>query len=340
MMSTYASATNLDPPTDTSASIKGDNSNAPIASTEKTATRKSGAAITRNKRARCDQCMEKIGKRLVAEFLGTFLLTFVGICVGCSGNTTADSGPIANGLTVALIVMTIGYISGSHINPCVSIAFAIIGELKPLLCFLYIIAQIVGSTVAGIIARVILLPKSYIGGKGGMVLIPLLSGVGEAIAAEIVATFFLVFVVLHTAADQEAYILAPVAIGFVVTVNIYALGGISGCCMNPARSLGASIAAIESNLKYVSLNSTESVKGSPKQDTRHNIWVLSKCWMDNLWYLIGTLLGTALAVLFFRLITAKNPKYLVNNCDCRQKQPPTQNEIQFDATPGGYSDGD
>ena len=54
--------------------------------------------------------MEKIGKRLVAEFLGTFLLTFVGVCVGCSGSTTADSGPVAGGLTVALIVMTIGYI--------------------------------------------------------------------------------------------------------------------------------------------------------------------------------------------------------------------------------------
>jgi len=337
MMSTNASATNFDPPTDTSASIKGDNSNA----TEKTATRKSGAAITRNKRARCDQFMEKIGKRLVAEFLGTFLLTFVGVCVGCSGSTTADSGPVAGGLTVALIVMTIGYISGSHINPCVSIAFAIIGELKPLLCFLYIIAQIVGSTVAGIIARVILLPKSYIGGKGGMVLIPSSSGVGQAIAAEIVATFFLVFVVLHTAADQEAYILAPVAIGFVVTVNSYALGGISGCCMNPARSLGASIAAIESGLERVLLNSTESVKGSPKQaDNQYDNSVLSKSWMDNLWYLIGTLLGTALAVLFFRLITAKNPKYSVNNCDCGRKQPPTQNEIQFNATPGGYSDGD
>ena len=56
-----------------------------------------------------------------------------------------------------------------------------------------------------------------------MVLIPLSSGVGQAITAEVVATFFLVFVILHTAADQAANILAPVAIGFVVIVNCYAV---------------------------------------------------------------------------------------------------------------------
>ena len=54
-------------------------------------------------------------------------------------------------------------------------------------------------------------------------MIPATTEVTEAIGAEIVATFFLIFVVLHMAADQSGNVLTPVAIGLVVVVNIYAV---------------------------------------------------------------------------------------------------------------------
>ena len=66
--------------------------------------------------------------------------------------------------------------------------------------------------------------ESYILGNGGVVLIPASTvEVTSAIGAEIVATFFLIFVVLHMAADQPGNALTPVAIGLVVIVNIYAV---------------------------------------------------------------------------------------------------------------------
>ena len=45
---------------------------------------------------------------MAAEFLGTFLLTFAGVCVGCSTGLTADAGPVSTGLTVMLVIMALG----------------------------------------------------------------------------------------------------------------------------------------------------------------------------------------------------------------------------------------
>ena len=52
--------------------------------------------------------MEKIGQPMLAEFFGTFLLTFAGVCVGCNSNLTADAGPVSTGLTVMLVIMALG----------------------------------------------------------------------------------------------------------------------------------------------------------------------------------------------------------------------------------------
>lgn len=263
--------------------------------------------------------MEKIVQPVLGEFFGTFFLTFVGICVGCSGQTTADTGPVSTGLTVALVIMALGPVSGAHINPCVSLAFAIIGELKMVLCFCYFAAQLLGAAIAGVVARFLLPGESYSSGNGGMVLIPADSGATQAIGAEVVATFFLIYVVLHTAADQNGS-LAPVAIGFVVIVNIYAVGGISGCCMNPARALGATIAA--TGEEFPSTN---------------EVSILSRSWMDNLWYLIGTLFGTILAGLVYRFLTAKNPKYSIR-CDSLRRRSSNGHQTQIETGPSGFSE--
>jgi len=265
--------------------------------------------------------MEKMIQPMLGEFIGTFLLTFAGVCVGCSGHLTSDAGPVSTGLTVMLVIMALGPISGAHINPSVSIGFSIIGELNLLLCFLYVISQILGSTVAALVARALLPTDRYIAGNGGMVLIPPTSEVTEAIGAEVVATFFLVFVVLHMAADQPGSAMTPVAIGLTVIVNIYAVGGISGCCMNAARSIGASIAATGQDFLQ---QNDESV--------------IEKAWMHNLWYLIGTVLGTGLAGVVYRFLTAKNPKYGIR-CESLCKKSPARTDNQSEiAAAGAFSE--
>jgi len=263
---------------------------------------------------------EKVIQPMAAEFLGTFLLTFAGVCVGCSTGLTADAGPVSTGLTVMLVIMALGPVSGAHINPCVSLAFSIIGELNALLCFLYVLSQVLGSTVAALVARAILPTNNYVAGNGGTVLIPSSTGVTEAIGAEIVATFFLIFVVLHMAADQNGNILTPVAIGLVVVVNIYAVGGISGCCMNPARSIGATIAATGQD--FMAQNDES---------------VLAKSWLHNLWYLIGTSLGTVIAGVVYRFLTAKNPKYGIR-CDSLRKRASSRTENHFETATGALSE--
>jgi len=290
--------------------------------------------------------LDRLVRPLVAEFLGTFLLTFVGVCVSCKQGASADAGPVSTGLTVALVIMMFGPVSGAHINPCVSLAFALTGHLTLLKLPCYILAQIAGSSVAGLLARLLLSPSSYLSGFAGLVLIPNGVSVSTAIIAEAVATFFLIMVVLHVAVDQSSYLMAPVAIGFVVIVNIFSLGDVSGCCMNPARSIGASIAAtglqngdhsnsvdsINSNIidsnsinsNIINSNSINSMDNSSSIDTNA---LLQRSWMDNLWFVLGTGLGTIVAAAVFRILTSTQPSMGLSCLSAKSETLPDQPDL-------------
>lgn len=260
--------------------------------------------------------MTKFVQPLVAEFIGTFILTFTGVCYGCSTHKTDVGGPVSTGLTVTAVILALGHISGAHINPAVSIGFLIAGEIKCLLFIFYVGAQFLGATCAGLMARGLMTTTRYQIGHAGMVLIPEETDALQAIVMEAVITFTLVYVVLQTVCDQPELTLTPLAVGFIVLINIFAAGEISGGCMNPARSTGATMAA--TGVQFL-----DSV-------------TLHQAWLDNLWYVLGTSFGAIAAGGTYRLLMAQNPKYNLQPT-LRQKfsrQPGKQDETG----PTGISD--
>jgi len=182
-------------------------------------------------------------RRLFAEILGTFFLVLV--AVGGSVVSVLNEGVIspaalavAPGLMVMVIILFMGKVSGAHLNPAVSIAFAARGDFPWRRVPGYIIAQLIGSTLACLFLWSIF-------GKVGMF------GATEpafnisdiqATLIELVLTVGLVSTILGTASEaQNVGPLSAIAVGgYVALAGLWA-GLISGASMNPARSFGPDI---------------------------------------------------------------------------------------------------
>lgn len=187
-------------------------------------------------------------KAAIAEFISTLIFVFAGSGSGIAFNKITDNGPtspaglVAAALSHALalfVAVAVGAnISGGHVNPAVTFGLFVGGNITLFRGILYIIAQLLGSTVACLLL-------SYT--TGGLP-IPgfALSGVGigPALVFEIVMTFGLVYTVYATAVDPkkgEIGIIAPIAIGFIVGANILAGGAFTGASMNPAVAFGPAL---------------------------------------------------------------------------------------------------
>jgi aquaporin Z len=179
-------------------------------------------------------------RRLFSEILGTFLLVLVGAGGGVvnavSNNAISRAAAVtAPGLMVLAIILFMGAISGAHLNPAVSIAFATRGDFPWRRVPGYIIAQLVGSTLA-----VLLLWGMF--GKVGM-LGATEPGPGisdwQALIMEFVLTAGLVSTILGTA--SKAQNLGPISAfgvgAYIILAGLWS-SPISGASMNPARSFG------------------------------------------------------------------------------------------------------
>ncbi|MCH7472446.1 aquaporin [bacterium] len=187
-------------------------------------------------------------KAAVAEAIGVFALVFVGVLAISAGSIVgATEGPalvlvaFAHGLTIAVMVAATAAISGGHINPAVTFCFVVTGRMKVAMGAVYWIAQLAGGVIAAFIL-VALFGKVPVAG-GTPDLHPLLSA-PAGMVLEIVATFFLVYVIFATAVDERApkYIF-PLAIGLTVVLDIMAIGPLTGGAMNPARVFGPALAS-------------------------------------------------------------------------------------------------
>lgn len=185
-------------------------------------------------------------RALVAEFIGTFALIFVG--VGAIAVTTADKrGPdlvavaLAHGLTIAVMVSATAAISGGHLNPAVTLGALVGGKIEILGAVGYWIAQFLGG-IAGALVLKLTIPAGQLKNAGFGIPVP---GGGitpsEALILELVLTFFLMFVVYGTAMDARAPRVAGLFIGLTVTLDILIGGPITGAAMNPARFLGPAL---------------------------------------------------------------------------------------------------
>jgi aquaporin Z len=184
------------------------------------------------------------GRRLFSELLGTFFLVLVAVGGGMvNARFGGDAVPygarvVAPGLMVAAIILFMGMVSGAHLNPAVSVAFALRGDFPWKRVPAYVVAQFVGAILAT------LLLWALIGKQGSAGLTLPGNGISATTAMlwEAVLTVGLVSVILGTASGaQQIGPLAAIGVGSYIALAGLWGSPVSGASMNPARSLGPAL---------------------------------------------------------------------------------------------------
>ena len=182
-------------------------------------------------------------RRLFSELLGTFALVLAaagGGLLHAKGQISLAAAVVAPGLTVTAVILFMGAVSGAHLNPAVSLAFALRGDFPWKRVPGYIIIQLVGATLACLFLRWVFGDIEHLGAT--------LPGPGykdwQAFLMEIALTALLVSVILGTAsAAQNVGAIAALGVGgYVALAGLWA-APVSGVSMNPARSFGPALAS-------------------------------------------------------------------------------------------------
>ncbi len=191
----------------------------------------------------------------VGEIIGTMLLVILGD--GAVANVLLKKSKAENGgwiviatgwgIAVAIAVYVAGKISGAHINPAVTLALAIIGKFPWSQVPVYIIGQLIGGFLGGVIVWLHFLPHWAETSDPGLKLAvfstgPAIRNTGVNLISEIIGTFILVLGILGIVANKISDGLAPFLIGLLVWGIGLSLGGTTGYAINPARDLGPRIA--------------------------------------------------------------------------------------------------
>lgn len=185
-------------------------------------------------------------RRALAEAIAAFALVFAG-CGAVVTDAVRDGalGPIgvaaAFGLVVMVMVYAVGHLSGAHVNPAVTLAFALTRHFPPREAAAYVAAQLAGAA-----AGAQLLLALWGGAPAALGATVPTIGAGGALVYEIALTALLMFVIVAVATDTRAVGAgAAIAIGATVALDALLGGPLTGASMNPARSLGPALAAGE-----------------------------------------------------------------------------------------------
>lgn len=188
-------------------------------------------------------------RKLLAEFIGTFILVFAGCGAIMLHSLAPQAMPVhmiavVFGLVVMALIYALGHISGAHFNPAVTIAFAVEKRFAWSEVFGYILSQCLGG-IAAIAILDLTLPETVTFGET-LPNIKLGIGIWQAFIWEFFLTFFLMFVVISVATDSRAVgMMAGMAIGATVMLDAAIGGTFTGASMNPARSLAPALFAGE-----------------------------------------------------------------------------------------------
>ena len=180
-------------------------------------------------------------RRLFSELLGTFMLVLVaagGGLLHAKGEISLAAAVVAPGLMVMAIILFMGAISGAHLNPVVSLAFALRRDFPWGRFAGYLIMQLLGATLACLFLLAVFGNVEHLGAT--------LPGPGyhdwQALLMEIALTAVLVSVILGTAsAAQNVGTIGALGVGgYIALAGLWA-APVSGVSMNPARSFGPAL---------------------------------------------------------------------------------------------------
>lgn len=212
-------------------------------------------------------------RQFLAEFYGTFILVFIGTGAIAVGQNTSLLG-IAFAFSAAVIgvIYTVGHISGAHINPAVTLAMYLDKRMQLSTVFVYVSAQLLGAFFASLSLSTVN-QLDIFSGYGATMYGQL--NVFQALFLEFILTFILVYAVLAISDIKAFKVHGGLIIGLVLLGLIMVGGPLTGASLNPARSL------------------------SPALFTGGD--ALAQLWV----YIVGPLLGAALAALFYRFLKYK-----------------------------------
>lgn len=236
----------------------------------------------------------------VAEAIGTLILVVLGD--GVVANVVLDKSKGHNsgwivitagwGMGVAFAVYAVGWISGAHINPAVTLGLAVIGNVDWAIVPGYIAAQVAGAFLGGVVVWLSYLPhwratQSTEGKLGVFCTIPAIRKPLANLVTEVIGTFFLVLGVLAILSPRNLdpeqgwdVGFGPFLVGLLVFSIGLSLGGPTGYAINPARDFGPRLAHF-----------VLPIAGKGRSD-----WGYS--WVP----IVGPIIGGVLGALFYKLV--------------------------------------
>jgi aquaporin NIP len=179
--------------------------------------------------------------KLLSELLGTFTLVFAGtgaiVINDVSGGVIGHAGiALTFGLVVMAMIYTFGEVSGAHLNPAVTLGFAVAGRFEWKNVPGYVLAQIIGAVVASGVVHWLFPEHEKLGAT-----LPAGSAM-QSVVLELILTAILMLVILRISTGaKEKGITAGIAIGGVIALEAMFAGPICGASMNPVRSLAPAL---------------------------------------------------------------------------------------------------
>ena len=222
-------------------------------------------------------------KKYLAEFIGTFILVVIGVGAAVAGAGYVGTA-LAFGMAIIILAYSVGRISGGHVNPAVSLAMAIRGDISwkdfCFYCLFQVLGALCGSATIGAIRGGYDVTGANVAEAG------YLANSSEGIrylcafVMEFVLTLLFVLAVLGVTADNKFNQVGGLVIGFALCGAHLVGDGITNTSVNPARSLSAAVfAAIGGNMTGLS-----------------EIWV----------FLLAPLAGAAVAAFLWKIFQNKN----------------------------------
>jgi aquaporin NIP len=198
--------------------------------------------------------------KLLSELLGTFTLVFAGtgaiVINDVSGGVIGHAGiALTFGLVVMAMIYTFGEVSGAHLNPAVTLGFAVAGRFAWKDVPGYVLAQIIGAFAASGVLHWLFPAHEKLGAT-----LPAGSAT-QSFVLELILTAILMLAILRISTGaKEKGITAGIAIGGIIALEAMFAGPICGASMNPARSLAPAI--ISGHLGHLWIYLTATVLGA------------------------------------------------------------------------------